>query len=289
MNDTDIQATFDYGYDTSTQEDMTCIAPPRPATLPSQANVNANWLPPVGQQTTPSCFVWSSTYGIATFAAAQANNRSPASPDNQASPTYTYIKIQQQQGVSPNNCVGGQILWPLNFLKANGGTPSVATAPNEVHCTNSWTAYGTGTLAPDSTFAVSSWACIDLTGSGGLDDMRTIISSGVPLAYGTSLYTDFPTYDGSQVPYFGNGQPLYNTKTGKPAGHCMMIIGYDDMMGITPGGARGAVLIQNSFGTSWGTEWNGSRGYVWMAYTTLLALAQGTAFYITGMANGAQR
>ena len=130
---------------------------------------------------------------------------------------------------------------------------------------------------------------MDVTGSDGLDNMRTIISSGVPLAYGTSLYTDFPKYDGSSVPYFGNGQLLYNKNTGKLAGHCMMIIGYDDTMGITPGGARGAVLIQNSFGSSWGTQWNGNGGYVWMAYTTFQALAQGTAIYITAMANGASR
>lgn len=289
MTDTDIHETFDYGYDPSIQEDMTCLAPPRPATLPSQANVNPDWLPPVGKQTTPSCFVWSSTYGIATFAAAQANNRSPASTDNQASPTYTYIKVLQQQGVLSNACVGGHIAWPLGFLNTNGGTPSVTTAPNETGCTDSWTAYANETLQADSTFAVSTWSCVDLKSGGGLDNMRTIISSGVPLAYGTSLYTDFPTYDGSPATYFGNGQLLYKKTTGKLAGHCMMIIGYDDMRGITPGGARGAVLIQNSFGSSWGTQWNGNGGYVWMAYTTLLALAQGTAIYITGMANSAAR
>ena len=40
------------------------------------------------------------------------------------------------------------------------------------------------------------------------------------------------------------------------------------------------MLIQNSFGSGWGSQWNGNGGYVWMAYTTFQALAQGTAFYI---------
>jgi len=48
----------------------------------------------------------------------------------------------------------------------------------------------------------------------------------------------------------------------------MMIIGYDD--------AQGAVLIQNSFGTKWGSD-----GLIWMAYATFQAMAQGAAFYIS--------
>lgn len=55
----------------------------------------------------------------------------------------------------------------------------------------------------------------------------------------------------------------------------MMIIGYDD--------TTQAVLIQNSFGSDWGSQWNGNGGYVWMAYTTFQALAQGSAFYITAI------
>ena len=66
--------------------------------------------------------------------------------------------------------------------------------------------------------------------------------------------------------YWGNGVLLIG-KDGKPAGHCMLIVGYDD--------ALGALRIQNSQGTDWGTG-----GYVWMAYTTFQTLAQGTALYI---------
>ncbi len=74
---------------------------------------------------------------------------------------------------------------------------------------------------------------------------------------------------------------LYNKRTGKPAGHCMVIIGYDDSIG--------AVLIQNSFGTGWGGTVNGSGGYVWMAYDTFEKTAQGTALYITSIGSGNSR
>ncbi len=52
----------------------------------------------------------------------------------------------------------------------------------------------------------------------------------------------------------------------------MLIIGYDDNKG---GDGVGAVLIQNSQGTAWGSE-----GYVWMAYETFQALAEGDACYV---------
>ena len=70
-------------------------------------------------------------------------------PANQASPLYTYIKVEEQQGVAANNCSGGKILWPLAFLKSNGGTPSMAAAPNEVGCAAAWTNYGSATLPAD--------------------------------------------------------------------------------------------------------------------------------------------
>lgn len=51
----------------------------------------------------------------------------------------------------------------------------------------------------------------------------------------------------------------------------MLIIGYDDTVG------TGAFYIQNSFGTGWGNE-----GFIWMAYDTFTALAQGKALYVKG-------
>lgn len=278
MADADIHATFDYGYDPSVAEDIPLVSPPKPsAAPPAQATVNPAWLPPVGHQTTPSCYVWSSTYGCATFAAAQLNNLDPTQPANQASPIYTYIKVQeQQQGTGQGVCVGGKIVWCLTFLESNGGTPSMAAAPALTGCSAAWTTWGGNTTATsDSQFQPLAWSAMTLQGSTGLDNMRGVIAGGTPIVYGTWLYTDFPPYAGSPSPYVGNGVWLYNKTTGKKAGHCMMIIGYDDTIG--------AVLIQNSFGSAWGSAWNGNGGYIWMAYATFQAMMQGGGLYITKM------
>ena len=168
------------------------------------------------------------------------------------------------------------IVWCFDFLKSNGGTASMQDAPSLQGCAPAWSAWGGTTTAPvNAQFQTLAWNGMSLEGSTGLANLRAVISAGTPIVYGTGLYTDFPTYAGTPVPYVGSGEWLYNKKTGKKAGHCMMIIGYDDTMG--------AVLIQNSFGSGWGSQWNGNGGYIWMSYATFQATLQGGGFYITQM------
>jgi hypothetical protein len=76
----------------------------------------------------------------------------------------------------------------------------------------------------------------------------------------------------------------------KPAGHVMLIIGYDDDMRSSTG--KGAILLQNSWGPGWGISWERAfgdsykkpthrgRGFVWITYEAFLALAQGTVFTV---------
>ncbi len=278
----DIYDTLDFGYDPSVPENIPVITPPRPATAPPpKNNVNPQWLPPVGKQTTPSCFVWASTYGLATFAAAQANNLDPTQAGNQASPIYTYIKVQEQQGKMNDTCSGGKIVWCLDFLKSNGGTASMSAAPNETGCTAAWTSWGNTTLSPDPIFQITGWTAMSVEGSAGLDNMRSVITAGTPFAFGAWLYSDFAHYAGSPVPYVGNGQWAQGPN-GK-VGHVMVVIGYDNSCG-----PNGAVLVQNSFGSSWGSQWNGAGGYVWIDYNTFQAMAQGTGVYITQMGSQAK-
>jgi C1A family cysteine protease len=101
--------------------------------------------------------------------------------------------------------------------------------------------------------------------TSNLDSIKQPLAHGLALCYGTSLFTDWSKYNGEK-PYWGNGEIIVSKKRDKPAGHCMLIIGYDDSIG--------ALLIQNSEGRLWG-----SAGYVWMAYSTFQFLAQGQAFY----------
>src|SRR5208283_1530854 len=94
-----IYDTFDYGYDPRVSEPAPLTTPPQPATPPPTATVNDQYLPPVGQQTMPNCFVWSTIYGLATFWAAQAGNYLPTETSQQASPDYSYIQVEVSTGV----------------------------------------------------------------------------------------------------------------------------------------------------------------------------------------------
>lgn len=273
MNNDKITPEEGYGYDPTVDEDIEIIAPePIAPPFPPKATVNQNYLPPVGQQGTaqhpgspPSCAAWATTYGLATFTAARAGNYTPT--DAQwASPAYIYIKVLQEK-VPPltNTCAGSQFGPYFQMLSA-GGTPNMQQAPYVADCQTLWTDYANETLPPDPAFKLSGIARMP---TNDLDFIKQVILSGRALAYGTKLYTDWGAYCGDPIPYVGSGVIVYSKKTGKPAGHCMLIIGYDD--GIQ------ALLIQNSQGKGWGSD-----GYVWMAYSTFAALAQGNAFYVSG-------
>jgi hypothetical protein len=260
----DIFRTFDFGYDPTLPEPIETVRVPSVEPLPARAGVDERFLPPVGRQSVPACASWSSTYGLATFTAARKGGYSPTDPARQASPAYIYIQVMKGDKVGNDTCHGSQFKSYFHIL-AEGGTPSVATAPLEHGCTALWEAYGSGTLPADAHFTIGAVTSVGIKES--LDDMKAVLASGRALVYGTQLYTDFPTYHGDPDPYVGNGVILKNHRTQKPAGHCMLIVGYDD--------DQGAVRIQNSFGPEWGTE-----GFVSMAYDTFQTLAQGVAIFV---------
>ena len=270
-----IYDTLDFGYDPSVPEaQRSRPLPPSTMAPPSSYTIAGTYLPKVGKQTVPNCFVWATTYGLASYWAAVSTQTPPSAPNLEPSPDYTYIRVQMNTGVSSGNCYGGQITDVFQYLIDEKGTASLAIAPNNDECSTNWDKYGGTPLGVDQRFAVSDYGTFGIKDAAGLTTMRNLISTNVPVAYGTHLYTDFSTYTGDPTPYVGNGIIAINKRTNKPAGHCMMIIGYDDTV-TGPNGTVGAVYIQNSFGTSWG-----AKGYVLMAYSTFQTLAEGSAFYI---------
>ncbi|WP_239657036.1 C1 family peptidase [Mycobacterium riyadhense] len=266
----------DYGYDPDVPETATPETPLRRGKVPSAASVRTDWLPPVGRQTMPNCFVWGSVYGLATFYAARKSGVPPTSPARQAGPDYAYIRYEIANKMKEENCQGGQITRCLNWLRSNGGTPSLAAAPNhgrrpsKPSCGVNWSVYGSQTIPPEPSFLIPEYKATKITGPDGLTNLRTVIASGMPIDFGTSLYTDFMHYRGRPSPYVGNKQFVKN-KGGKQAGHVMLIVAYDDDYTKS----SGAVRIQNSWGTRWG-----EKGFAWMAYDTLESLAQGYGVYV---------
>jgi hypothetical protein len=127
----------------------------------------------------------------------------------------------------------------------------------------------------------------DKASSDPLTHVKATLAAGNPLAYGTREPNPWKP-DDVAAPW----EKYQDIKMdgNKPAGHVMLIIGYDDEMKSSTG--KGAILLQNSWGPRWGISWahafgssspkstRGGRGYVWITYEAFLALAQGTVFSI---------
>lgn len=260
-----------YGYDAGAGEGHSEAPKAHQGSLPAKASVKTEWLPPVGNQgAVGSCFIWSSVYGVATYYAASKRQKSPTSADLQAAPVYAYVHYQAANKIAANNCeIGSTPAKALDWLRSNGGTPSLAAAPNgkqgsKTSCQSDWSQYQSKKIAPDANFNIPAYKVVQLNGADGLKNLRTVIASNVPIAFGTALYTDFKPYKGNPKPYVGNG-------TKEKQAHAMMIVGYDDNYQ----NSKGAVQIQNSWGRKWG-----DKGFMWMAYDTFEKLVQGQGVYI---------
>lgn len=272
----------DRGYDPASPEFADLVESFDGSTPPAKATVQRKYLPPVGRQGTAaspgspgSCAAWASTYGLATFTAAKAGDYSPTEPAQWASPAAIYVHVLKEDRFASNVCHGTQMTSYFSIL-SKGGTPSLESAPYTPSCDELWSDYGGAAPAPDPRFTVPGYRAIATT---NLTALKQVIASNRVLTFGTGLFTDWTSYDGTTVPYVGNGI-VAKEKNGSPVGHCMMIIGYDDGLQ--------AVLIQNSEGSDWGGTFSGAppnagrtdAGYVWMAYCTFTALAQGRAFFV---------
>lgn len=87
-----------------------------------------------------------------------------------------------------------------------------------------------------------------------LDAVKTSLAGGLPAMFGFTVYSSVPPLgDGKgEIPFPGAGDRV-------EGGHAVVAIGYDDAKKI--GGDTGALMIRNSWGTSWGNS-----GYGWLPY-----------------------
>ena len=98
-----------------------------------------------------------------------------------------------------------------------------------------------------------------------LSQIKTNLAGNLPSMFGFTVYDSI-----SQAKGAGKGKIPFPCSTDKVAGgHAIMAIGYDDTLAIknTNGGktTTGALLIRNSWGTSWGEV-----GYGWLPYEYVL-------------------
>jgi hypothetical protein len=123
-----------------------------------------------------------------------------------------------------------------------------------------------------------------INGATGLANAKQMLANGYLLNYGTDIYqwkygtlSNDPTTAADDW-IFAPGTPAalrnvctYLDSSAGSSGHGMTIVGYDDDVwvdlngdGVVDPGEKGAFLIVNSWGTSWG---NG--GFMWLAYDAL--------------------
>jgi len=87
-----------------------------------------------------------------------------------------------------------------------------------------------------------------------LVSIKEKLAAGLPSMFGFTVYSSIPGIgDGTgDIPYPKDGDSILG-------GHAVVAVGYNDSKVI--GKQKGAILIRNSWGTSWG-----ERGYGWLPY-----------------------
>lgn len=95
-----------------------------------------------------------------------------------------------------------------------------------------------------------------------LTQIKTNLNSNLPAMFGFSVYDSY-----GQTERNGGCFPFPNNSESIVGGHAVLAVGYDDNKTIknsNPGGTTttGAILIRNSWGTSWGDG-----GYGWLPYS----------------------
>jgi C1A family cysteine protease len=92
-----------------------------------------------------------------------------------------------------------------------------------------------------------------LTGTQVLQNIKSYLAAGFPSMFGFPVYDEY-----MHIP--ANGEVAFPApKSRLYGGHANVAVGYDD--NLTINGDQGALLVRNSWGTSWGLG-----GYAWLSY-----------------------
>jgi C1A family cysteine protease len=97
-----------------------------------------------------------------------------------------------------------------------------------------------------------------LTPNQVLANVKTYLASGFPAIFGFPVYDEFMQVASNGLVAMPKANSHYY------GGHAIMAVGYDDNLMI--GADKGALLIRNSWGPSWGLS-----GYAWLSYKYVTA------------------
>ena len=100
---------------------------------------------------------------------------------------------------------------------------------------------------------------------------------GYPVAFG---FTVFSFFESQQMATTGilNMPTAFEQPLG---GHAVMCVGFSDIMKSADGKHTGYLKVRNSWGSNWGIEANGEKGYFWMPYSYVTSGLVADAWVIT--------
>ena len=228
-----------------------------------------SYCPPVANQgSVNSCTAFSTTYYQLTCETGLArglNNQS--STENGFSPKFVYNQINR--GLDD-----GSSLTDAYQLLQFHGAPLWSSFPTDDN-------YLAWDLNPSDwqtaiSYRPNAVQFIEHVSTSGLAQTKQLLANGHVLVVGTFAYSwQFGTVGNDPSTSDDNpfaGQKIIRWVNGINGGHAITLVGYDDEIwvdlngnGIVDPGEKGAFLMVNSWGTSWG---NG--GYMWIAYDALL-------------------
>lgn len=206
-------------------------------TLPAAVdNRSTGFLPTTGDQRSQnSCTAWAVGYASATFFKAKLVGHAPIQATDLASPADLYVKLLQARNYACNN--GSYIGDGLNILLKDG-VESLALSPYSDHAC--------ATPGSSRDFLITGFQNI---AASDATSMKRELAAGKVLPFGARVYDELATWGMGPSRM---GVYRVNQATGG-GGHAMVVIGYDD--------ARGAWLVQNSWGASFGDQ-----GRFWYDY-----------------------
>jgi C1A family cysteine protease len=226
------QAAFAQGAILETLDSLRGVPEPEiyRGTLPDRVDLSPR-LPTVRSQfSTGTCVSWAATYAAASFALRARG----VDPSIILSPSFTYNQVSHDPWCKHGTTISAT----LNVLRDIGALPIEDFAFDGGWCGRLPTPIE---LERAKQFRIKSWAAFDTSSPDGVKQQ---LARGVPVIFAT-----YWTQKMGQL----RGEAVLNEDDIPGEGHAMVVIGYDD--------AKGAFLIQNSGGMSWG-----NKGYGWFGY-----------------------
>jgi len=218
--------------------------------IPRKFSIKAYSPTPGNQGRQPSCVGWASGYGARTISNAIKNNwenNTTKINQNTYSPAFVYNLIKFK---GDDNCKrGSYIADAMKLLNTYGVLPLKDFAYNAANCKSKPSEYGLKIAKKNTILSYERLARWD-NPDNLVGKVKKAIANKNPVVIGMQVSSTFYKAKGAWV----------GTHTGKPGGHAMVVIGYDDDK------YGGAFEILNSWGTNWGNN-----GFIWVRYADFKA------------------